>query len=133
MSFLSNLKAIAVGGFDNNEAQTAGAAIGTSIGGCITDPVFAAVSNLGIACLIKDLRTPANFAGIGGALAMQLVLGPVGGLCATTAVVVANRCLRGMKHETLGNADLDMSDEVAVRAALASKSKEPQVYPFGKH
>lgn len=120
MSFFSNLKSIMTGGIDTAEAQTAGAAIGTSIAGCLTDPIFAAGTNLAMTCVVKDMRTSANFAGVGAALASQLVLGPVGGLALTTGLVVINRAIRGLKHTELGDANLDLTNEEAVLAAIRS-------------
>lgn len=120
MSFFSNLKSIMTAGVDTAEAQTAGSALGTCIAGCITDPIFAAGTNLAMTCVVKDMRTSANFAGVGAALASQLILGPVGGLVLTTGLLVANRAIRGLKQTELGDADLDMTNNEAVLAAIRS-------------
>ena len=81
-----------------DESMTAGVAIGTSINACLTDPLYAGLTNIAAICLFKRLRTPGNIAAVGASTALSLAFGPIGGLLCTTAYVACNR----MVEATLG-------------------------------
>lgn len=117
MSFLSNLKSALSGGGDIDELRTALAAGSTCVTTMMTDPLTSGVIQLGTACLFEDSRNAATFAGIGGATAMGLVFGPVGGTLATAGLLLCNRVIKAQR------AELDAHVEQVMHRASAYATK----------
>lgn len=124
MSFFTNLKAIATGGVSADEGRAAAAAGGTALIGITTDPLYAGLTGLAATCLIKELRTPSNFAGVGGAAILGLTFGPIGGALATTALLMVNRAMIGMNSPEV-EAIVEQMKQDAIAAAKAKASPAP--------